>query len=265
MLRFGVACTAAWRKERSKGGERYSFLSIISGYPKLLREHSHKLSGLFSLLAMNIDPTFKQILDEIPERDQEALVQQHSITNFAELIAKRDNLQQRQLKDVCSEVQMVLEVACVYVESLDPSASFTWEGFQNFCDYNDNSGVLDDGDDLNDDQTKNKKRQPEKYSDPEGYSLTAEERKQMDLNVENDPLTMKIRGFSPRSLHFESDEHNKKKIVEDSSEKSEVAFNGNVYFSRKCYFYQQPSSGEKVIVAIRKFTKVTTMFDRCIC
>lgn len=80
----------------------------------------------------------------------------------------------------------------------------------------------------------------------------------MEQNVENDPLTMKICGFSSQALQFEMDQHNKKKLTEDSSEKTEVAFNGSVFYVNRCYYHQQ-ENGESVIVGIRKFTRVSFM------
>jgi hypothetical protein len=127
------------------------------------------------------------------------------------------------MEGVSNDVQMVLNVVCLYLQSLDSLDSFTWESFENFCEFNDNSGDYEL--DLAE-ETKTKKSSDED-TDPQGLNLTAEERKQMEDQVENDPLTMKIRGFSPRLLMWETDEKNKK-IIEDASEKTEVAFNGTV-------------------------------------
>jgi len=207
---------------------------------------------------MNADPAFKQLLDKLPERDQSALLTQHRITSFVLLLTKKAELQQRQLAGVCSDVQMVLEVVCTYLESLDSLTSFTLEGLENFCDFDDKTG-----DYVIEDLTEQaKKKQKTEESDPDGYNLTIEERKQLEQSVEDDPLTMKIRGFSTRSLQFEFDENEKKQLVEDSSEKTEVAFNGNVYYVKKCYFFQQPN-GESVIVGIRKFTRVSGRMEDC--
>jgi len=204
---------------------------------------------------MSADQSFKQLLDNFPERDQAALSFQHGVTDFSKLLAKKSELQQRQLKDVCSDVQLILVAICNYVESLDSTSTFAWEGFENFCDFTDNSGDVN-FEDLSD-QIKKKVTNKES-SDPDGCNLTAEERRQMEQDVEEDPLTMKIRGFSARSLQFEFDEYNKKKLAEDTSDKTEVAFNGNVYYVKKCYFFQQ-ANGETVTVGIRKFTKVSGM------
>jgi len=206
-------------------------------------------------MSQNANQSFKQVLDNmlIPKEDQIALCTQHGITDFSKLVAKKSEFQQRQLKDVCPEVQMVLEVVCNYVESLESTLNFTLEGYEKFCIVNDNLGeaLMED---LSD---QNKKRvNKTENNDPDGYNLTAEERKQMEQDLEEDPLMMKIRGFSPRVLQFEFDEYNKKKISEDSSEKTEVAFDGNVYYVKKCYFFQQPN-GETVTVGIRKFTGVS--------
>jgi hypothetical protein len=201
---------------------------------------------------MNADPAFKQLLEKIPERDHAAL-EKHGIDDFSKLLDKKSQLQQRQLQDVCSDVQMVLEVVCNYVESLDSSTPFTWEGLENFCEFDDNSG--DDIFEESAEQSTKKKTNTEQ-ADPDGYNLTTEERKQMERTVEDDPLTMKIRGFSSRALQFEFDKYEKKKLVEDASEKTEVAFNGNVYYVKKCYTYQQPN-GETVVVGICGFTKVS--------
>ena len=131
--------------------------------------------------------------------------------------------------------------------------TFTWEGLENYCDYNDNSGdyVFEA---LNEERKKRNENNNED-SDPDGFNLTSEERRQMEQNVEDDPLTMKIRGFSSRALQFEFDEATKLKVVQDASEKTTVAFNGSVFYVGKCYYFQQ-DNGEKVTVGIRKFTKV---------
>lgn len=208
------------------------------------------------------DRAFQEILDRIPERDQAALLQQHSVTTFSELLDKKSQLQQRLLKDVCSDVQMVLEVVCCYVETLDPTSSFTWEGFENFCDYNDKfgDGGHDDSlvfaEEMITKKTASKSGDNGDGADGGGLHLTAEERKQMEQHVQNDPLTLSIRGFSERTLQFEDDIHAKKKIVEEASEKTEVAFNGKVFYVNRCYHYQQENGG-KVMVGIRKFTNVS--------
>lgn len=207
---------------------------------------------------MTSAPVFKELMDRIPERDQTALVTQHGIDDFNKLTAKKDVIHQRQLTGVCPDVQLFLEVVCTYLESLDTASfsSFTWTefeaGLENFCDYTDNSGAA-----IVEDFADKSLRKAEKVedSDPNGYNLTAEERKQMEQNVEDDPLTMKIRGFSSRVLQFEFDETGKKNVLEDSSEKTEVAFNGSVFYVKRCYHFQQPNGGS-VVVGIRKFTKV---------
>jgi len=199
------------------------------------------------------DPILQKIYNVIPERDQTELLSQHGITSLPKLIEKKSELHQRELKCVCAEVQMMLEAVCCYVESLDSTSSFTWEGFENLCGYNDNSGdpIIDESDN----EAMTKKKPTAHDHDPDGLNLTAEERKQMELHVENDPLTMKIRGFSSRGQDFEWEKTNKK-ATEDTSEKTEVNFNGSVYCVRKCYYHQQ-SSGQTVIVGIRKFTTVS--------
>eukprot|EP00977_Amphora_coffeiformis_P019711 scaffold7405_cov204-Amphora_coffeaeformis.AAC.9 len=204
---------------------------------------------------MSDDHSFKKLLDRIPERDQTALFTQHGITDFSKLLAKKSELEQRQLTGVCADVQMALAVACIYAESLDPSAIFTWEGLENFCDFTDNSGD-NTFEDLSD-QIKAKVKAKES-PDPDGYNLNAEERRQMEQDVEEDPLTLKIRGFSARTLQFEFDEYTKKKLTENTSVKTEVAFNGNVYYVKKCYYFQQPN-GETVTVGILKFTRVRSL------
>mmetsp|Transcript_5872 Transcript_5872/g.10911 ORF Transcript_5872/g.10911 Transcript_5872/m.10911 type:complete len:217 (+) Transcript_5872:347-997(+) len=202
---------------------------------------------------MTNDQTFKELMDKIPERDQATLLHRHGITDFAKLVDKKDLLQQRQLDDVCADVQMLLEVVCTYLESLDSPSTFTWEGWENFCDFNDNSGDYVFEDIV---EERKKKKEAAEDADPDGYNLTAEERRQMEQNLEEDPLMMKIRGFSTRALQFEVDENNKKKLAEDTSEKTQVAFNGSVYYTKKCYYYQQ-GNGETVVVGIRKFTGVS--------
>lgn len=203
---------------------------------------------------MTADQAFQSLLNEIPEKDQRTLLSQHGITDLPKLLDKKLQLQERKLDGVCSDVQMVLEVVCTYLESLDSASSFSWEGLENFCDYTDNSGdyILDTAE-----ETRTKKAdQSDEDTDPDGLNLTAEERKQMEQNIEDDPLTMKIRGFSARALQFEVDENNNKKLVNDCSEKTQVAFNGSVFYVKKCYYYQQ-ENGEIVVVGIRKFTKVS--------
>lgn len=203
---------------------------------------------------MTTDEAFKEILQNIPERDQAVLERQHGITNFSQLMDKKPQLQQRQLEDVCSDVQMGLEVVCTFLETLDETSSFTWEGFENFCEYNDKTGDYDLPE-----ETKSKNADVQENADPLGYNLTAEERKQMEDQLENDPLTMKIRGFSARALLWEADEKNKK-LTEGTSEKTEVAFNGSVYYVNKCYYFQQ-ENGSNVVVGIRKFTKVSSFVE----
>jgi DNA (cytosine-5)-methyltransferase 1 len=200
---------------------------------------------------MSVDQAFKEVLDKIPEPDAAALIA-HGITDLNKLVDKKSLFDQ--LEGICADVQMVLKVVCNYLESLDSTSSFTWEGFENFCEFNDTSGdaIVEDMAD------QNKKEINTADSDPDGFNLTAEERKQMEENVENDPLTMKIRGFSSRSLQFEVDDFNKKKLVDDSSGKTEVTFNGIVFCVKNCYHYQLPN-GENVIVGIRKFTKVRSL------
>ncbi|CAB9524005.1 Modification methylase [Seminavis robusta] len=201
---------------------------------------------------MNADQqVFEDILDHIPERDQAALQQQNGITDLSKLVDKKGQLQQRQLDGVCSDVQMALHLVCTYLESLDAASTFTWEGLANFSGFVDDSGNYDL--DLAD-ETRKKKKQTTEDNDPDGYNLTAKERKQMEQRIGNDPLTMKVRGFSSRSLQFEMDNLDKKKLVEDASEKMQVAFNGSVFYVNKCYYYEQ-ENGESVTVAILKFTR----------
>ena len=99
---------------------------------------------------MSIDPALEAVFDKIPERDHNVLKEQHQITDLSKLVEKKYQLQQRQLKDVSADVQMVLDVLCSYLESLDQLSSFTWEGFENFCDFNDNSGdyVIDTAEEI---------------------------------------------------------------------------------------------------------------------
>ena len=203
---------------------------------------------------MASDPIIQQIWDKIPPVDQLALEDHHGVTSIDKLLSLKPQLVQSQLKGVGGDVQLVLKVICTFLESLDAPSSFTWEGFENFCEFVDNSGdnVLDEGD-----QPKKIQRKVEDV-DPDGYNLTVEELKQMELSMENDPLNMTIRGFSARTLQFEADEYNKKKIVEDSSEKATVTFNGYVFSVKKCYKYRQPN-GDIVTVGIRKFTKVSSI------
>ena len=208
---------------------------------------------------MNADPAFEQILDKIPEKDQNSLKKQHGITNLNRLVEMKTQVEQRKLDNVCTDVQFALEVVCKYLDTLDDYSSFTWEGFENFCGFTDNSGdyVMDSVDD----GAKKNKADPVD-TDPDGYNLTAEERKQMEQNIEDDPLTMKIRGFSSRTLQFEDDKHEKKKLVEEASEKTQVAFNGRVYYVKRCYYHEQ-QNGETVTVGIMKFTKVRKMLSFC--
>jgi hypothetical protein len=202
---------------------------------------------------MSVDKSLQEIMDNIPERDQQVLYQRHKITDLSKLVDVKSMLQQRALDGVCSDVQMVLEVLCTYLESLEDPSKFTWEGFESFCDFKDASGSEHVVIDLAEEVRKRKANAED--NDPDGYNLTAEERKQMEQLIENDPLTMKIRGFSARTLQFEMDMNDKKSLLEDTSEKTEVAFNGSVYYKDKCYYYQQPN-GETVTVGIRKFTSV---------
>jgi hypothetical protein len=195
---------------------------------------------------------FQDIMGKLPERDQGVLLRQHGVTSLSKLMDKKLKFQQRQFEDICSDVQMVLEVVCTYLESLDDIGSFTWEGFENFCEYIDNSG--DYQFEMKAEEVKKMAADSKEDADPMGFNLTAEERKQMEDQVENDPLTMKIRGFSARSLQWEAEEK-AKNLEEDASEKLQVAFNGSVYYVNKCYHYQQ-DNGNKVVVGIRKFTKV---------
>lgn len=172
---------------------------------------------------MSSDKAFESLLSKLPERDQHALTHQHGITDFTMLLLKKTQLEGRELENISNDVQMVLCVVCLNLEKLDSVNDFTWEGLENFCEFTDNSG--DHALDLAEEMTK-KKAESGEESDPEGLNLTPEERKRMEEQVENDPLTMKIRGFSARSLQWETDEKNK--IVEEASEKMEVAFNGTV-------------------------------------
>lgn len=196
------------------------------------------------------DKALEEIFQRIPERDQAAL-RQHGITSLSMLLDKKSQFQQRGLKNVCADVQMVLDVVCTYMESLESITSFTWESFENFCEFVDNSGdkVLDFADEI-----RQMKKTADEEADPEGYNLTNEERQQMDAAVDNDPLTMMVRGFSAPTLQFEMDENNKKQLVDDPSRKTEVAFNGFVYYVNRCYHYQQ-ENGANVIVGIKAFTK----------
>jgi len=198
------------------------------------------------------DPVLKEIFSKIPERDQTALLIDYRITTVAELLAKKSQLQQRALQGVCAEVQLFLEHISTYLEELDsPATTFSCESFHNFCGYVDTSG--DYNIEYFDEKKKTSDKDPEK-SDPDGFNLTAEERKQLEQSVEDDPLTMKIRGFSSRSLQFEFDEVDKK-TIDEVSDKKTVAFNGNVYYVNNCYHYQQQPSGQTVTVGIRSFTK----------
>lgn len=204
-------------------------------------------------MSNEIDQSLKDIFDKIPENDKECLLNTHGITTLSKLMDASSRLQRRELENVCTEVQFFLEIVCVYIQSLESHDHFSWEGFATYCGYNDSSGenVMN----LAEEARRPRAVDSSEDNDPNGVHLTAEERKQMELLVENDPLTMKIRGFSPRSLQFQEDVANKKNIVEDASEKTEVTFNDNVFYTKKCYWFQQ-ENGESVIVAIHKFTRV---------
>jgi hypothetical protein len=205
---------------------------------------------------MTADTILNAVFEQIPERDQSALLQKHGVTTIHKLMAMKNSLQQRALDGVCAEVQLVLQHFCTYLDSLDnTSTDFSWEGFENFCGYNDTSGITL-AEDFSTNRNRNDVSNDDADADPDGYNLTSEERKQMEDAIENDPLNIMIRGFSPRSLQFEFDEASKKKEVQEASDKTEVAFNGNVYYKNKCYTYQQPG-GATVTVGIRKFTSVS--------
>jgi hypothetical protein len=195
----------------------------------------------------------KQILEKIPESDQDILRKKHGIDCLDKLVGAKPSLEKCELQGVHNEVQVFLGVVCSYLESLDSPSYFAWEGFENFCGYNDFSG--DDVLDLVE-EVRVKKKESQEDSDPNGYNLTAEERKQLQQFVENDPLTLKISGFSPRSLQFEMENNKHKDIVEDLSSKTEVAFNGSVFYVKRCYNCILPN-GESVVVGIHKFTRVS--------
>ena len=193
----------------------------------------------------------------IPQPDQDALRNIHQITTCDDLVKKKALMEQGKLEGVCADVQKDLVVLCAYMmESLESPSSFTWEGFANFCDYADASGdfVVDE-----DDEVAPKTSTPQKDfdEDAEGLNLTAEERKQLKDLVENDPLQMLVRGFSPKHMQFQFDNgNNKSKNAEkEFSEKLFVDFNGKRYHVGKCYRFKQ-SNGTVVTVGIRRFTKV---------
>ena len=202
--------------------------------------------------------TLLEILENyLPAQDNTALTGEHGIKDFSTLLAKKEQLQNNVLANVCNEAQDILAALCDYINTLDETAAFSIEGFEHFCDPN---CVCDDDDgpEYNGESVQQaKKKAAAVGADPEGYNLTIEERNQISQAMEDDPLTIKIRGFSSASLQFEFDEVKKRK--EDESEKTSVAFNGNVYFVKKCYTYKQPKSGETVVVGIRKFTRVSTL------
>lgn len=199
------------------------------------------------------EKAFKEILDRLPERDQNALLHKHKITGLPKLLEKKMEFQRRQADGICPDVQMVLEVVCMYLSDLSVVDDFTWEGLENFCEYNDTSG--DYQLDLAAEEIRKKKNDSAEDSDPDGLNLTAEERKQMQDQMENQPLMMMIRGFSQRTLQWETEEKIKNAAA-DESDKLQVAFNGSVYYVQKCYQYQQPN-GSVVVVGIRKFTRVS--------
>lgn len=207
---------------------------------------------------MTTSTNFQHILDELPDDDQDAL-QKQGISDFPGLVSKKEDLQHRRLNDVCPEVQLFLWTVCKYLERLDSETVFCLDGYKNFCEYNDSSGNLLDCDVDGFGYEEGKKRKRHVDNNSNGENLTAEERRQMEQSVENDPLTMKIRGFSVASLVFET--YDKKKMEENPGEKAQVEFNGIVYYTKKCYHFKQPN-GTNVIVGIRQFTKVrrTTRF-----
>ena len=192
----------------------------------------------------------------IPLPDQDALREIHHITTCDDLLKKKALMEEGKLEGVCADVQKDLVVLCAYMmESLESPSSFTWEGFANFCDYADASGdfVIEEDDEA----PKTSTPQKDFDEDTEGLNLTAEERKQLKDLVENDPLQMLVRGFSPKNMqfHFDNGNEKSKNAEKDCSEKLFVEFNGKVYHARKCYRYKQ-SNGTMVTVGIRRFTKV---------
>ncbi|CAB9523497.1 methyltransferase 1 [Seminavis robusta] len=195
---------------------------------------------------------FKEIVDQLPEPDQHVLLREHKITNLAKLMEKKMEFEQFQVEGVFDAVQEFLAVVCQYLSSLDDEVgAFSWEGYEKFCECDDTSG--DYQLDLAAEEIQKKKESSNEESDPKGLDLTAEERKQLQDQMENQPLTMMIRGFSQRTLQFETEDKTMK-AAEDKSDKLQVAFNGSVYDVNKCYHYQQPK-GKVVVVGIRKFTR----------
>ena len=193
------------------------------------------------------------IFEEIPDNDQAKLIQDHSVMSIHDLLKLKDSFNQRSIDGLRPEVQMFLYHICQYLDSLDDMFSdFAWVGFQNFCGFKDTSGVT-----LEEDLTTTARNTTENREDedPEGLNLTAEERKQMEEQMEQNPLNITIRSFSAQSLQFEFDTANKKKEIDEATDKTEVVFNGNIYYKGKCYIFQQ-DNGAKVTVGIRKFTKV---------
>jgi len=206
------------------------------------------------------DTDFQKVLDMLPEDDQNAL-KKHGVGRFSDLTSKKEDLKHQRFGDVSPEVQMALNIMCIYLESLggadqvSSSGGFSWEGFENFCGYNDTSGELSAADDANfgyygETITTAKKPNTASRGDRD---LTAEELRQLKQQVEDDPLSVMIRGFSDngRALQFDSD----KEVVADVSEKIEVEFNGTIYRKNTCYYYNK-SNGQTVTVGIRGFTKV---------
>ena len=210
---------------------------------------------------------FQQILGMLPEEDRNAL-KKRGICTFSDLAKNKKELEQQRFGDgnVSPEVQMTLNVICIYLESLGAEGGggdgFGWAGFENFCGYNDTSGELpaDDDDNNNDygyvcvESEAAEKRKPT-ASNGSGNDLTSEERRQMRQDVEDDPLSVLVRGFSNNgdALQFENDN---KKAEEEASEKTQVEFNGIVYKKNACYYYKQPNGKPTVTVGIRGFTKV---------
>ena len=52
----------------------------------------------------------------------------------------------------------------------------------------------------------------------------------MEDQMAEDPLNITIRGFSTQTLQFEFDTANKKKEINEAIDKTEVVFNGNIYY-----------------------------------
>ena len=200
------------------------------------------------------------IFEEIPDNDQAKLMQDHSVKSIYDFLKLKDSFSQRSIDGVRPEVQMFLYHICQYIDSLDNIFSdFSWVGFQNFCGFKDTSGVT-----LEEDLTTTARNTSENREDedPEGLNLTAEERKRMEDQMAENPLNITIRSFSPQSLQFEFETTNKKKEIDEATDKTEVVFNGDVYYKGKCYTFQQ-DSGAKVTVGIRKFTKVRGTLILC--